>query len=152
MRAAGARMGRAIPPAVGNIVADGVRIMALGIAAGQHLVAGIFAAGDLRELMKELIVPVGFVQRGLPENGTGMISVAPDRVREILDDVVLETVGIGEMLPARDAHDDHQAEFVAGIEKGRGLRIMRKPDEVPPASFNLTASRYCAASESALPR
>ena len=73
---------------------------------------------------------VAFVQGDLPERDAGMIAVAPDELPAFLVFLGGER-GIGiVVLPAQNAVHDDDAQFIAGIQKGGGLRIMRQPDVV----------------------
>ena len=58
-----------------------------------------------------------------------MIPVAPDHLLDILHGEVLP-VFVADVLPAGDFLEHQQAVFVAGVEKMRRLRIMRRADDV----------------------
>src|SRR5205085_1780840 len=59
----------------------------------------------------------------------GMIPVAADHRLDVLDGEVFPRL-VADVLPARYLLEDEQPQLVAGIEKMRRLRIVRRADEV----------------------
>ena len=80
MGAVGPRLGCIVPPGVWHLIADFVVVVALGVAAGQHLVSGILSVSQLDQFAHEFVVASGLVQRALPKDGARMVVVAADQV------------------------------------------------------------------------
>ena len=83
-----------------------------------------FFARNLVHSFHKVIRHARFVERELPHHHTGMVSVATDQFTRIAVRMFHEFF-IAYELPARNSGNSKQSQFVAGIHKGIGLRIMR---------------------------
>ena len=83
-----------------------------------HQVAGLF--GKIRRV-------VSFIQNRLPHHHGGMVPVPAHHLADIVIHPVCKRAAAPE-LPARCGDDDEKAQAVAGVHKGRILRIMGAPD------------------------
>ncbi|KAF5047262.1 hypothetical protein DSECCO2_462200 [anaerobic digester metagenome] len=79
----------------------------------------------------------GFIQYRLPHQHTGVVAVALDHVPDILIDALFKYRIFIPELPAGRVNNDEQAQFVAGVHKGRILRIVGITDHLQPGITEL---------------
>ncbi len=104
---------------------------------GEALIARKFLVRDGVRPRRELRRHSGLVEGDLPQDHRRVVAVAPDQIAAIAI-LQLDERGVRvEVLPARDAVHDHDAELVAGVHERRRVRVMREAQEVEAGLLDL---------------
>ncbi len=113
------------PLGILHLIADVVFCAIKAIVAGcEELVTRILLMGGCHCLIGPCFAAPGLIQGGLPEDDGGMVSVSADHLSRITDCPVIEGLAVCKILPSRLALYHDQAQFVAGFQERRILRIM----------------------------
>ena len=77
----------------------------------------------------EVVIVFRFVDAHAPQNDAGMIPVAANHARDVINRNVLPGL-IADVLPAGNLFENEQSHLVAGVEKMARLRIVRCAHDV----------------------
>nr|GEU28582.1 hypothetical protein [Tanacetum cinerariifolium] len=99
-------------------------------AGGIRLVARILLVHGLVQRVDQRVGHLRFVERAFPGQHAGVVAVAAHHVGTGFHHLRAEgRIGI-EVLPARHARQDHQAQFIGSSHEGRRMRVVRQADVV----------------------
>ena len=93
------------------------------------LTAGIQFMRDSVSLLVKIVIILGFVDPHPPQNNGGPVIVTFDHALYVPTSLRLPG-GVADVLPARDLLHHEQAQFIAGVQKMAGLRIVAGADYV----------------------
>src|SRR5260370_38716426 len=72
----------------------------------------------------EIMIVVGFVDAHSPKNNRGMVPVAPDHTPDVINRKLLPGF-VANMLPSGNLFQHEESHFIAAVEKGARLWIVR---------------------------
>ena len=77
----------------------------------------------------EIVIVLALVDAHAPQHDGRVIPVAPDHLADVAHRQVLPCP-VADVLPARNLFEHQQPQFVAGVQKCRRLRVVRRADDV----------------------